>query len=53
MFTSWRYHAVFTDSPFTILQAELHHRQYAVMEQIIAGGKSGPLAPAASRLPDQ
>jgi hypothetical protein len=44
LFTSWRYHTVFTDSPFTMLQAELHHRQHAVIEQVIADGKSGPLA---------
>jgi type II secretory pathway component PulL len=35
---------VFTDSPFTMLQAELQHRQHAVVEQVIADGKSGPLA---------
>jgi hypothetical protein len=44
LFSAWRYHPVFTDSPFTMLQAELHHRQHAVIEQIIANGKSGPLA---------
>ncbi|MEW1914126.1 IS1380 family transposase [Kitasatospora sp. NPDC085895] len=44
LFTTWRYHPVFTDSPFTMLQAELHHRQHAVIEQVIADGKSGPLA---------
>lgn len=44
LFTTWRYHAVFTDSPYTMLQAELHHRQHAVIEQVIADGKSGPLA---------
>jgi len=44
LFTAWRYHPVFTDSPFALLQAELHHRQHAVVEQAIADGKSGPLA---------
>jgi hypothetical protein len=44
LFKSWRYHPVFTDSPFTMLQAELQHRQHAVVEQVIADGKSGPLA---------
>jgi hypothetical protein len=44
LFTAWRYHPVFTDSPFAMLQAELHHRQHAVVEQAIAEGKSGPLA---------
>jgi hypothetical protein len=44
LFTTWRYHAVFTDSPFTLLQAERQHRQHAVIEQVIADAKSGPLA---------
>ncbi|WUN32160.1 IS1380 family transposase [Kitasatospora sp. NBC_00315] len=44
LFTAWRYHPVFTDSPFTMLQAEYQHRQHAVIEQVIADGKSGPLA---------
>ena len=44
MFTTWRYHALFTDSPSTMLQAELQHRQHAVIEQVIADCKSGPLA---------
>ncbi|PYC88423.1 IS1380 family transposase [Streptomyces tateyamensis] len=44
LFTAWRYHPVFTDSPFEMLQAELQHRRHAVIEQVIADGKSGPLA---------
>jgi hypothetical protein len=44
LFTSWRYHPLFTDSPFEMLEAELRHRQHAVVEQAIADGKSGPLA---------
>ncbi len=44
LFTTWRYHPVFTDSPFEMLQAELQHRRHAVIEQVIADGKSGPLA---------
>jgi hypothetical protein len=44
LFTTWRYHSVFTDSPFAMLQAEIQHRQHAVIEQVIADGKSGPLA---------
>jgi len=44
LFTTWRYHAVFTDSPFELLQAEADHRRHAVVEQVIADGKSGPLA---------
>lgn len=44
LFTTWRYHPVFTDSPFPMLEAELDHRRHAVVEQAIADGKSGPLA---------
>jgi hypothetical protein len=28
MFACWRYHAVFTDSPFEMIQAEAQHRDY-------------------------
>jgi DDE family transposase len=44
LFTAWRYHPVFTDSPVATLDAELDHRRHAVVEQAIADGKSGPLA---------
>ncbi|GAA0357694.1 hypothetical protein GCM10010319_38680 [Streptomyces blastmyceticus] len=44
LFTAWRYHPVFTDSPFEMLQAELQHRQHATIEQVIADGKSAALA---------
>jgi Transposase DDE domain group 1 len=44
LFSAWRYHPVFTDSPFPVLDAELDHRRHAVIEQAIADGKSGPLA---------
>ncbi|MFJ4922007.1 transposase [Streptomyces sp. NPDC088725] len=44
LFDSWRYHPVFTNSPFGMLQAELHHRQHAVVEQAIVDGKSSALA---------
>lgn len=44
LFATWRHHAVFTDSPVTMLQAETDHRQHAVVEQVIADLKSGALA---------
>jgi Transposase DDE domain group 1 len=44
LFTAWRYHAVFTDSPFTLLQAEEHHRGHAQAEQVFADWTGGPLA---------
>jgi hypothetical protein len=44
LFPAWRYHAVFTDSPFELVQAEVHHRGHAVVEQVFADVSSGPLA---------
>jgi len=44
LFTAWRYHAVFTDSPFVTLQAEEHHRGHAQAEQVFADWTDGPLA---------
>jgi hypothetical protein len=46
LFPAWRYHAVFTDSPFTTVQAEEQHR--AVIEQVFADLTDGPLAHAPS-----
>jgi hypothetical protein len=44
LFCVWRYHAVFTDSPFVMLQAEEHHRDHAQVEQVFADWADGPLA---------
>ena len=44
LFPVWRYHAVFTDSPFQTVQAEGQHRDHAVVEQVFADVTSGPLA---------
>jgi hypothetical protein len=44
LFCAWRYHAVFTDSPFATLQAEQHHRDHARVEQVFADLAGGPLA---------
>ena len=41
---AWRYHAVFTDSPYILTQAEAHHRGHAVIEQVNADLIDGPLA---------
>ena len=43
LFTAYRYHAVFTDNPLPTLQAETAHRAHAVIEQVIADLKNGPL----------
>jgi DDE family transposase len=44
LFPVWRYHPVFTDSPFVMLQAEEQHRDHAVVEQVFADWTDGPLA---------
>lgn len=44
LFPAWRYHAVFTDSPFELVQAEEQHRGHAVIEQFLADLNDGPLA---------
>jgi hypothetical protein len=44
LFPAWRHHAVFTDSPLVMLQAEADHRRHAIIEQVIADLKNGPLA---------
>lgn len=41
---AWRYHAVFTNSPFTMLQTEAQHRDHALVEQVFADLNAGPLA---------
>src|SRR5260370_1344890 len=40
----WRYHAVLTDSPFELIQAEGQHRDHAIEEQVFADWTGGPLA---------
>ena len=44
LFTSWRHHAMFTDSPFEMIQAEAQHRDHAIIEQVFADCSDGPLA---------
>jgi hypothetical protein len=44
LFAAYRYHAVFTDSPFELTQAESHHRGHAIIEQVFADLLDGPLA---------
>jgi hypothetical protein len=41
---TYRYHAVFTDSPYTLVQAESQHRGHAIIEQVNADLIAGPLA---------
>jgi hypothetical protein len=48
--TAWRHHAVFTDAPLPLIEAEQAQRRHAVIEKVIADLRSGPLAhlPSAS-----
>jgi hypothetical protein len=49
----WRYHPVFTNSPFILVQAEAQHRDHAVVEQFSRTGPPGRWAtcPQASSPP--
>jgi hypothetical protein len=44
LFSTWRHHAVFTDSAESMLAAEATHRDHAIVEKVIAELKDGPLA---------
>ena len=44
LFSSWRHHAVFTDSAESMLAAEATHRDHAIVEKVIAELKAGALA---------
>jgi Transposase DDE domain group 1 len=44
LFAVHRHHAVFTDNPMPLLDAEAAHRGHAIIEQTIADLKNGPLA---------
>jgi len=44
LFRVYRHHGLFTDSPLGMLDAEACHRRHAIIEQVIADLKAGPLA---------
>jgi hypothetical protein len=44
LFPAYRYHPIFTDSPFELAQAEEQHRDHAIIEQVNADLIDGPLA---------
>jgi hypothetical protein len=44
LFTAWRYHAFITDSTVELVQAEKHHREHAIIEQVNADLKDSALA---------
>jgi hypothetical protein len=48
LFATYRHHGVFTDTPLGMLEAEAAHRAHAIIEQVHADLRSGPLAHAPS-----
>ncbi len=48
LFASWRHHGFVTNSRLTTVAADETHRDHAIVEQVIAELKSGPLAHAPS-----
>ncbi len=44
LFAAYRYHAVFTDSPMPMIEAEAAHRAHAIIEQVHADLKNSALA---------
>ena len=44
LFTAWRYHAFVTNSTLSTIEADQRHREHAILEQVIAELKDGPLA---------
>jgi hypothetical protein len=49
LFAVYRYHAIFTDNPQPMLDAETTHRDHAIIEQVIADLKDSALAHLPSR----
>ena len=48
LFATWRHHAFVTNSTLSAVDADATHRDHAIVEQVIAELKSGPLAHAPS-----
>jgi hypothetical protein len=44
LFPTYRYYPIFTDSPYTLLQAEAQHRDHVLQEQVNADRIDCPLA---------
>ncbi len=44
LFATYRHHAVFTDTSLPMLQAETTHRGHAIIQQVHADLRAGPLA---------
>jgi hypothetical protein len=44
LFATYRHHAFITNTTLSLVEADQHHRDHAVIEQVIAELKDGPLA---------
>lgn len=44
LFATYRHHAFITNSPLPLVEADQRHRDHAIVEQVIAELKDGPLA---------
>jgi len=44
LFAAYRHHGFITNSPLTMVEADARHRDHAVVEQVIAELKDGPIA---------
>ena len=44
LFAAYRYHAIFTDNPLSMLDTEAAHRDHAIVEQVIRDLKNSALA---------
>ncbi|HWB35435.1 MAG TPA: IS1380 family transposase [Rugosimonospora sp.] len=44
LFETWRHHAFITNTTLTAVAGDAHHRGHAIVEQVIAELKAGPLA---------
>lgn len=44
LFTTWRHHAFITNVPLDAVTTDRYHRAHAIVEQVIAELKAGPLA---------
>jgi hypothetical protein len=44
LFATYRHHAFITNSPLAMVEADQRHRDHAIVEQVIAELKDGPLA---------
>jgi hypothetical protein len=53
LFATWRHHAFFANSTLPMSEADERHREHAIVEQVIAELKDGPLVhlPRASTPP--